>query len=125
MSKRPVKHSIEVNRSEDTLVDGPGGDVPQLETHHLQWIFDAAIKHFAERIRDCENDLVRHQAFLNEPACEGYVTKKTRQELISHSKEYLMQYRTVHAFCVKARDRVVELSAKEFAESVGEWLRGR
>jgi hypothetical protein len=113
MSKPPAKYRPETGDH----------DIPALETHHFQWIFDAAIEHFAEKIRSCELSLVRHRAFLDAPACERFHGSKSRDELIEHENRYLQQYRAIHAFCCQARDRCVQGEAKQFAESFREWLR--
>ena len=87
-----------------------------LQTKHIVWLFDAAGQHFQESIKTQEQELIRHQALINEPLSEMSPVRRTRQDKIDSAKEYLVQYREILDFCRASKERAMEMSAQEFAQ---------
>lgn len=97
---------------------------PQLATRHYEWIFAAAQEHFADQIERMELDTVRHQTMLQEETATNYHTtgignlaRKDRAEKIKRNRDYLIQYREIINWLALVRERVMEVSAEDFAES--------
>lgn len=99
---------------------------PKLETRHYEWIFSAAQEHFAERIKELELDQVRHQVMFQGGSTQyqgngiGESAIKDRTAKIIQNNQYLEQYRLIVYWLSLVRERVVEVSAEEFAKSFWE-----
>lgn len=105
---------------------------PQLDTRHYEWIFSAAQEHFVEQIDKLEADNVRHKIMLQGASALQYHTKvlgpssrKQRAEKITQNQQYLAQYRDIVDWLAMVRERVMEVSAEEFAEAFWATQRGK
>jgi len=89
-----------------------------LETKHIQWIFEAAGEHFTKEIERLELEIIRHREFSKEPHVTHHIGEpESRKERIDHAQRFLAEYRLVTAFCREARLKVVQKSAEEFADT--------
>jgi len=91
--------------------------LPKLETKHVTWIFSAAGETYEKHIAETELEIMRHEHFKDEPLARSGPVPKERTERIAELREYLRQYRNIVAVCKVMRERAIDLSAAEFAES--------
>lgn len=109
-----------------TSDDLPGDaiDPPKLETRHYEWIFSTAQEHFVERIATLELENLRHQANLDQPLYKNTIQSLgDRQQKITQNNDYIQQYGEIVKFCMMVRERVMEVSAEEFAQKLAPFLK--
>lgn len=91
----------------------------KLRSHELEWILDAAIKHFEEATEGYQNDLVRYEKFppkSEAPGEEGKIARAQRQ---------LERYKVVLEFLEPLKWLLVHVDAEGFGESMKEHFFGQ
>jgi len=93
-----------------------------LPSHHFVWIIDAAINAFKDKIKNTENEIVRHTYFKDriEDNLENGSVDDTRHALLSKLEDTRVNYRNILHFLLALRAVSMEFQAEQFAADMAD-----
>jgi hypothetical protein len=100
--------------------------LPELRPNHYIWIIAGAYEHFAEKVVEYEQAIIRHSEFRKEANHNPKsISSKSREEEIRRLQEFLTQYRDICAWLKITHHDVSERSMTEDSVAIGDFIRDR
>lgn len=100
--------------------------MPPIESHQIEWVFNAAHEHFRAELEKLESELLRHERFIDSPAYTAHIAgRQDRKERIEKCKHWMREYQKVMDWIAYMRKTAVEVGAKESAAGIVGYLQSK